>query len=42
MKNDIQDSTGNIFLDLGYSREDAEILRMRADLNLLEVAFDDA
>ncbi len=32
MKNDIQDSTGNIFLDLGYSREDAEILKMRADL----------
>jgi predicted XRE-type DNA-binding protein len=32
MKNVIQESSGNIFLDLGYSREDAEILKMRADL----------
>lgn len=32
MKNNIQDSSGNIFLDLGYSHEDAEILKMRADL----------
>ncbi len=28
----MQDSSGNIFRDLGYSREDAELLRLRADL----------
>ena len=28
----LQDSSGNIFRDLGYSREDAELLRLRADL----------
>ncbi len=32
MKSDIHESSGNIFLDLGYSHEDAAILRMRADL----------
>ncbi len=32
MKNEIHESSGNVFLDLGYSSEDAEILRMRADL----------
>ena len=29
---DVHDSSGNIFLDLGYASEDAEILRLRADL----------
>jgi len=32
MKSDVRKSSGNVFLDLGYSSEDAEILRMRADL----------
>lgn len=32
MKNEIHESSGNVFLDLGYSSEDAAILRMRADL----------
>ncbi|MBU1106394.1 MAG: helix-turn-helix domain-containing protein [Candidatus Riflebacteria bacterium] len=32
MIKDYQDSTGNVFLDLGYSLEDAELLRLRADL----------
>jgi len=32
MKNEIHESSGNVFTDLGYSNEDAEILRMRADL----------
>jgi len=31
-KSDISESSSNVFLDLGYSSEDAEILRMRADL----------
>ena len=29
---DVHDSSGNVFLDLGYASEDAEILRLRADL----------
>jgi len=32
MTSEIHESSGNVFLDLGYSREDAEILKMRADL----------
>ena len=32
MKNEIHESSGNVFIDLGYSSEDAEIFRMRADL----------
>jgi predicted XRE-type DNA-binding protein len=29
---DIHDSSGNVFLDLGFSPEEAAILQMRADL----------
>lgn len=32
MKNEIHESSGNVFLDLGYASEDALILRLRADL----------
>jgi len=32
MRNDITKSSGNVFLDLGYSPEEAAILQMRADL----------
>ena len=32
MKNKIHDSSGNVFLDLGYASEDAEILMLRADM----------
>ncbi|OGK11381.1 MAG: hypothetical protein A2W80_07530 [Candidatus Riflebacteria bacterium GWC2_50_8] len=32
MKSEIHESSDNVFLDLGYSREDAELLRWRADL----------
>lgn len=32
MKNTIIKSSGNVFIDLGYSQEDAAILQMRADL----------
>ncbi|HAE39539.1 MAG TPA: transcriptional regulator [Candidatus Riflebacteria bacterium] len=32
MKSEIHESSGNVFLDLGYSHEDAELLRLRADL----------
>jgi len=29
---DVHDSSGNVFLDLGYASDDAAILRFRADL----------
>ena len=29
---DVHDSSGNVFLDLGYASDDAEILRLRADM----------
>ena len=32
MKKDIVESSGNIFIDLGFSPEEAAILQMRADL----------
>jgi predicted XRE-type DNA-binding protein len=32
MSEDIVNSTGNVFLDLGYSPDEAAILQMRADL----------
>ncbi len=32
MSKDILNSSGNVFTDLGYSREEAAILQMRADL----------
>jgi len=32
MSEDIVNSTGNVFIDLGYSRDEAAILQMRADL----------
>jgi len=32
MKKDITESSGNIFVDLGYSPDEAAILQMRADL----------
>lgn len=32
MKKTIVNSSGNVFIDLGYSPEDAAILQMRADL----------
>ncbi|EKD82786.1 MAG: transcriptional regulator, XRE family [uncultured bacterium] len=32
MKSEIHESSDNVFLDLGYSHEDAELLRLRADL----------
>jgi predicted XRE-type DNA-binding protein len=32
MRNAITKSSGNVFLDLGYSQEEAAILQMRADL----------
>jgi predicted XRE-type DNA-binding protein len=32
MKEPIHKSSGNVFLDLGFSAEEAELLRMRADL----------
>jgi len=32
MKEEIIKSTGNVFVDLGYSPEEAAILKMRADL----------
>lgn len=32
MKIDIVNSSGNVFLDLGYSPEESAILQMRADL----------
>lgn len=32
MKKKIHESSGNVFLDLGYASEDAEILRLRADM----------
>jgi len=32
MKNKIHESSGNVFLDLGYASEDAEILMLRADM----------
>jgi len=32
MKEEIIKSTGNVFVDLGYSPEEAAILQMRADL----------
>ena len=32
MKEDIVNSTGNVFIDLGYSPDEAAILQMRADL----------
>ncbi len=32
MKKEIHESSGNVFLDLGYAGEDAEILRLRTDL----------
>lgn len=32
MKKSIIDSSGNVFIDLGYSPEEAAILEMRADL----------
>ncbi len=32
MKNAIIKSSGNVFIDLGYSQEEAAILQMRADL----------
>jgi predicted XRE-type DNA-binding protein len=32
MSKDVAESSGNIFIDLGFSREEAAILQMRADL----------
>ena len=32
MSNDILDSSGNVFLDLGFSPDEAAVLQMRADL----------
>jgi predicted XRE-type DNA-binding protein len=32
MSEDILDSSGNIFVDLGFSQDEAAILQMRADL----------
>ena len=32
MKKDIVESSGNVFIDLGFSPEEAAILQMRADL----------
>jgi predicted XRE-type DNA-binding protein len=32
MSGDIVNSTGNVFIDLGYSPDEAAILQMRADL----------
>lgn len=32
MKNKIHESSGNVFLDLGYTSDDAEILSLRADM----------
>lgn len=32
MKNKIHESSGNVFLDLGYASDEAAILRFRADL----------
>jgi predicted XRE-type DNA-binding protein len=32
MKNSIMTSSGNVFIDLGYSQDEAAILQMRADL----------
>jgi predicted XRE-type DNA-binding protein len=32
MKEVIQDSSGNIFIDLGFSADEATVLQMRADL----------
>jgi predicted XRE-type DNA-binding protein len=32
MRKDIVNSTGNVFIDLGYSPDEAAILQMRADL----------
>jgi len=32
MSGDIANSTGNVFIDLGYSPDEAAILQMRADL----------
>jgi predicted XRE-type DNA-binding protein len=32
MKEPIVNSSGNVFIDLGYSQEEAAILQMRADL----------
>jgi len=32
MRNTVTKSSGNIFIDLGYSAEEAAILQMRADL----------
>ena len=32
MKNNITESSGNVFADLGYSPDEAAILKMRADL----------
>jgi predicted XRE-type DNA-binding protein len=32
MSEDIVNSTGNVFIDLGYSPDEAAILQMRADL----------
>jgi len=32
MREDIINSTGNVFIDLGYSPDEAAILQMRADL----------
>lgn len=32
MKKSIEASSGNIFIDLGYSKDEAAILQMRADL----------
>ncbi len=29
---DVHDSSGNVFLDLGYASDEAEILRLRADM----------
>lgn len=32
MRNKIHESSGNVFLDLGYASDDAELLRLRADM----------
>ncbi len=32
MKKSITESSGNVFIDLGYSQDEASILQMRADL----------
>jgi hypothetical protein len=32
MKETVQNSSGNIFIDLGYPPDEAAILQMRADL----------